>query len=125
MVGLIVSSIALLLVAMTMLARANDLGARPGMVWHVRRIGFILAGFTPFAMIWVDWTSQGVHLTIYEVLFRVGICGVFVTTPYLPPWWKWLFGSAPLTPDDVRWSDDRRGMPRKGRFADKPKEPRS
>lgn len=114
----IISSIALLLIALTMLARANDLGSRPGVFWMVRRIGFVLSGFSPFAIIYFDWQAlilEQVTVTWWHVLFRCGLACVFVTTPYLPPWWKWFFG---LDGGDVKWSDDRRGMPHRRRTDD-------
>lgn len=110
MVFVIISSIALLLVSATMLARANDLGWRPGVLWFFRRIGFILAGFAPWAVIYIDFQTRGAFLNLYECLLRVGVALVFVTTPYLPPWWKWITGRADIK--DPMWSDDRRGVPK-------------
>lgn len=106
----LISAIALALVSATMLARANDLGWRPGAVWHFRRLGFILAGFAPWGIVYSDFKSGGELLSLYEVLFRVGISFVFVTTPHLPPWWKWITGRADI--DNPLWADDRRGEPR-------------
>ena len=107
-----VSAVAVALVSITMLVRANDLGWRPGLLWMIRRLGFILAGTAPFAMIYRDWVERGQTMTLYEMVFRVGIALVFVTTPYLPPWWKWAFKGTPSEHDNARWSDDRRGLPR-------------
>lgn len=104
-----VSSFALILISATMLVRANDLGWRPGVFWMVRRLGFVLSGIAPWALIYIDCKSGGVTLNVYHVLFRVGVCGVFVTTPYLPPWWKWFTGLTEIK--DPFWSDDRRGVP--------------
>lgn len=85
----IVSALALLIIAVTMLVRANDIGRRKGWNWHVRRVGFILAGFAPVGMM-LDELFAGRYPTSYEVAFRVGLACVFVTTPYLPPWWKFI-----------------------------------
>jgi hypothetical protein len=93
-----VSSFALLTIAVTMLARANDLRWRRGVKWNVRLIGFILAGTSPFGIIAVEFFT-GVPPTFYECMFRVGTMFVFVTTPYLPPWWKWISGKEELLDD--------------------------
>lgn len=98
------SIISLLIVSATMLARANDLRWRKGMHWNVRLVGFVMSGVAPFGIIGYDIVSNTVP-SLYECLFRIGIALVFVTTPYLPPWWKWISGS------DVQntiFSDDRR-----------------
>lgn len=111
---ILLSSIALMLVSLTMLARANDLGSRPGLFWMVRRVGFVLSGFAPWAIVYTDWVNfvEGTFaVTVWHALFRVGLACVFVTTPYLPPWWKWFFGVDEGV--NIKWSDDRRGMPRK------------
>lgn len=104
----ILSSIALLTVSVTMLARANDLRWRNGLVWNVRLIGFIFAGVAPFGMISVEWITHDFP-NIYETIFRIGLAFVFVTTPYLPPWWKWITG---LDHRDPTWTDDRRQQPK-------------
>lgn len=106
MIGAIISSLALLVISIVMLVRANDLGWRPGAFWMVRRLGFILAGFAPWAMIYIDLRSGGVALTIFEIIFRVGVAAVFLTTPYLPPLWHYLFGNH----DE---GEDTRGIPRR------------
>lgn len=87
----IVSTVCLFLVSITMLARANDLRWRKGLLWNVRLIGFILAGCAPLGIVAVEFV-RGEMPNIYEVIFRVGIAVVFMTTPYLPPWWKWISG---------------------------------
>lgn len=106
------SALPLILISITMLVRANDLGWRPGALWMFRRLGFIMAGFAPFAIIYADWEAKGANTSLYESLFRVGIALVFLTTPYLPPWWKWAFGGAPADHDNPVWSDDARGLPK-------------
>jgi uncharacterized transporter YbjL len=93
-----ISTFALLVIAVTMLARANDLRWRKGFKWNLRLFGFILAGTAPFGMIAGEFLSQS-HPSFYEVLFRIGVMFVFVTTPYLPPWWKWISGKEEMYDD--------------------------
>lgn len=90
----IISSIALGLISITMLARANDLRWRKGAVWNFRLLGFVFTGFAPFGIVGVE-LSTGNFPDVYETFFRVGLAFVFLTTPYLPPWWKWISGLAP------------------------------
>lgn len=89
MLFFIISSIALLIIAVTMLVRANDIGKRKGVKWHVRRVGFILAGFSSVAIILNEYVTEQ-YATFYALCFRVGLAFVFLTTPYLPPWWKFI-----------------------------------
>lgn len=110
--GVMISSASLLLVSVTMLVRANDLGWRPGLVWHIRRIGFAFTGFGPWGVIYMDISQGGSGLTVFEIVFRLGLALVFVTTPYLPPWWKWMLGVDGADQAEPHWSDDRRGMPK-------------
>lgn len=100
----IISAISLLITSITMLARANDLRWRKGLLWNARLIGFILAGVMPFGIIGYEWISN-ILPSVYECLFRSGIALVFLTTPYLPPWWKWISGK---DNGDIVWTDDRR-----------------
>lgn len=87
----IASAISLLVISITMLCRANDLRWRGGAKWAIRLVGFILCGALPLGMIGDEWFSQK-WPSPYEALFRVGLMFVFVTTPYLPPWWRWISG---------------------------------
>lgn len=99
-----ISLLCLLVISATMLARANDLRWRKGLHWNARLIGFVLAGFAPVGIILFEFFAEA-WPSIYEVLFRLGLALVFVTTPYLPPWWKWISG---MGGDPMLHSDDRR-----------------
>lgn len=88
---LCVSSFALLIVSITMLARANDLRWRKGWHWNFRLFGFILSGVAPVGVVGYNIAMRE-YPSVYEVLFHLGIMFVFLTTPYLPPWWKWISG---------------------------------
>lgn len=90
MITLTLSFIALFIISITMLARANDLRIRAGFHWNLRLAGFVLAGFAPWGLILIDWV-HGRTPTIFSTIFNLGLMLVFVTTPYLPPWWKWIW----------------------------------
>ena len=87
-----VSSYCLLVIAATMFVRANDLRWRAGAQWQVRFIGFSLAGVGGLIVPLYDLYKGGIP-SFWEVVFRIGVTCVFVTTPYLPPWWEWLTGN--------------------------------
>ena len=87
----VVSTLSLVVIAITMLCRANDLRWRPGLKWQVRLIGFILCGTSPIGVIGAEWMTQ-TWPSPYEAVFRLGLAFVFITTPYLPPWWRWISG---------------------------------
>lgn len=103
------SIVPLILISITMLGRANDLGWRPGLVWHVRRVALILAGVMPWWMIYVTYRTEALGVSFYDLMFYWGIALVFMTSPFLPPWWRWMF----LLGGDVTSSDDLRGLPKK------------
>lgn len=87
----IISIICLLIIAATMLARAHDLRWQKGWHWNFRLVGFILVGSGSIGVIGYDlW--HGSRPNFYEIIFRFGLALVFVTTPYLPPWWQWISG---------------------------------
>lgn len=87
----IISTLAMLVVALTMLARANDLRWQKGVIWQVRLVGFAAAGFTAMCIPVVELYYREFP-NFLETVFRVGLMCVFVTTPYLPPWWRWISG---------------------------------
>ena len=87
----IISALALFVIAITMLCRANDLRWRSGIKWQVRLVGFILCGALPVGIIGSEWYGRD-WPSPYEAFFRLGLMFVFLTTPYLPPWWRWISG---------------------------------
>jgi hypothetical protein len=100
------SSCALGLVSLIMFLRCNDLGFRPGFFWMKRRIGFILVGTMPIAILYTHAMRGAEDLTFFDTLFHIGMALVFMTTPYLPPFWEWLMRG-------VDAHEDSRGMPRR------------
>lgn len=87
-----ISTVSLLIVSITMLARANDLRWKPGLKWQIRFLGFVLCGTMPIGILGAEAAYQA-WPSPYEAFFRLGLMCVFVTTPYLPPWWKWISGN--------------------------------
>lgn len=103
MLYLIISTLALTVISVAMLGRANDLGTEPGLFWHGRRIGLAVAGFAPWGIVLYDWLGL-TSINLWEVLFRVGVAIVFVTSPHMPPFWKWLTGEVTINERTVKRS---------------------
>ena len=91
MIMFALSTFALVLISITMLCRANDLRWRSGLQWQIRLMGFVTAGASPIGVIAMEWATH-TWPSPYEVAFRFGLLMVFVTTPQLPPWWRWVSG---------------------------------
>jgi hypothetical protein len=89
----IASSIALLIVMVTSLVRANLIGHElTHKRWHVRRFGLVLVGL---ASVWLLLAPFGMVMdfpTWKEVLLRWGFALSWLTTPGMPPWWRLMTG---------------------------------
>lgn len=85
----VLSSFSLLIITVTMLCRANDLRLRRGWIWHARLLGFILSGCAPIGIIGQELLLRE-YPSVYATVFRIGLMLVFVTSPHLPPWWKFI-----------------------------------
>lgn len=84
-----ISTAALLLISVTMLCRANDLRFRRGIAWNARLVGFMLSGCAPVGIVLTEFAARD-WPGVYSVAFRVGLALVFLTSPHLPPWWRWV-----------------------------------
>lgn len=83
---------ALLIISMTALARVNDLGMEQvAKRWQVRRLGLVMAaaGALMLALVpaftgeWPSWR---------QVMFQWGVAFTWITTPHMPPWWRYITG---------------------------------
>ncbi|HEY4598294.1 hypothetical protein [Corynebacterium sp.] len=94
----VLSSGALLLIALTMLARLDDISPKAhGLAWQARRAGCVMAGSAAVGCaaeplldmmfgVRMDWP------TWKEVVLRWGIALVFLTSPNMPPWHRYILG---------------------------------
>lgn len=82
-----------LVVALTALARVNDIGPE-NMTrrWHVRRIGLIMAGAAAVMVLGAPFSEQGWAITWRGVLFVWGVALAWLTTPEMPPWEDYITG---------------------------------
>lgn len=83
------STVSLVVISLTMLARANDQRFRRGWRWQLRLVGFMLAGAAPVGIVGAEWRTEA-WPSIYEAIFRLGLACVFFTTPGQPPWHKFI-----------------------------------
>lgn len=97
MLQLIITLLALAVIALTMLVRANDLRWRKEWKWRARLVSFVISGFSPVGV--GLCLIRGIDPGWYLTLFVFGLAGVFVTTPYLPPWWTWIWRGEPQPPN--------------------------
>lgn len=102
---LLLAVLALAVISVTMLIRANDLRWRKEWKWRIRLVCFVITCFS----------SAGVALCLcintapgwYFTLMLLGLAGVFMTTPYLPPWWEWVWRGGPDPEVPLRRRSDR------------------
>jgi hypothetical protein len=90
MLYFLISTVSLLFVIICLLARANDLRWKPGLVWKMRAVGLTIGGFAAFGVIGSELITQQ-WPTPYESFFRIGIALTLITTPNGIPFWKYIF----------------------------------
>lgn len=84
---------ACVVILLTALARANDIGPEHmGWLWQVRRMGLVLAGSGAVMYMFSPWTEGGEHAPWRAVVLAYGIALAWLTTPVLPPWWDYMTG---------------------------------
>lgn len=79
-----------LVICLTMFVRANEQRVRQGLRWHLRLLGFVLAGagapITALTLILVPAYTLPFLTTSF-----VGVAFVFLTTPNQRPWHEWIW----------------------------------
>ena len=82
----------LAIILFTALARLNDITAI-GTRWFVRRIGYLLAAGGSLAVIAAPLMGYATSFPSWRVMFLFwGIALAWITTPNMPPWWKYVSG---------------------------------
>lgn len=84
--------IAALIVLITAVARLNDIKREQNTKrWWVRRMGLLLVSVSMTMHIASYFTVASEHW--YDILRITGLWGfalTWITTPGMPPWWKWI-----------------------------------
>lgn len=87
----LLSAPAFLTIGLTSLARANAIHEdSTGPQWDSRRMGFATAGST--ALVYLVGPIFEIYPNWLELLMAWGVANVWLTTPNMPPWWKWWSG---------------------------------
>lgn len=93
------SAVSLSITAVTALARLNDLGSEfSSKRWQVRRFGLMAVGAASIGLVaeplivWFNGHPMIDFPTWREVMLRFGFSLVWITTPHMPPWWRYVSG---------------------------------
>jgi len=93
------SAASLAVTAITALARLNDLGSEfSSKRWQVRRFGLMAVGAAAIGLmmepiiVWLSGHPMVDFPTWREVMLRFGFALVWITTPHMPPWWRYISG---------------------------------
>lgn len=101
LISYLASFLPLIVLAVTAIARVNDIGKdKVETRWHVRRMGLsVVAGASVIALL-----GPAVGLYAFPTWETVGMYWGFaltwLTTPEMPPWWKWISGNEPAITGD-------------------------
>lgn len=88
-----------LVVAVTALVRVNDIGPeKMQLVWHVRRLGLIMAGAGAVMLMATPFGKAPSYPTWRVVVLVWGIALAWLTTPGMPPWWLYITGKCRTRP---------------------------
>lgn len=95
-----ISSLSLVIVLVTVLARVNDMSiGLTGGRWNFRRAGLTLAGAGAFADMLSNCPAWGNAPTWNEAMLHAGFAMTWLTTPNMPPWWSWIAGKVEVKND--------------------------
>lgn len=82
-----------LIVALTALARVNDIGPeRMGRRWQVRKIGLVMAGAGSVMLMATPFLESPAFPTWRAVVVMWGMALTWLTTPSMPPWDYYITG---------------------------------
>ena len=80
-------------ILITALARANDIKPeQSAWHWQVRKAALVLVGTAAIAISCMPFLGSGHFPSWIIVALTNGIAGTWLTTPGMPPWWKYITG---------------------------------
>ena len=84
---------ALLVLAVTALARVNDIKrSNVGWLWQARRVGLVAVGAAAITFLHAPLFDVTASPTWKDLLMYYGFALTWITTPNMPPWWKYVSG---------------------------------
>ena len=93
---------ALVVLCVTALARVNDISKeRTAWIWQWRRIGLTLVGVCSAAWMFAPFQETPDFPSWKTVMLAWGFALSWISTPGMPPWWKYVSGEARL-PEEQR-----------------------
>lgn len=97
--GYVAAVPALVVTLITAVARLNDIDQEDtSKRWHVRRAGLSIVAASSAAMLFAP--VMGVHMSLGCVALAWGFALTWLTTPEMPPWWRWISGSGSVAKGD-------------------------
>lgn len=82
-----------LVILLTAIARVNDMSAESrSWRWHIRKLGFIMAGTASVAFMTAPFTMHSAFPTWGAVMLATGVAASWLTTPNMIPWWRYISG---------------------------------
>lgn len=101
------SVFSLLMMCVTCLGRLNDIGTdKVGHRWNMRRLGFVMVGLSTVTLLGMPLLGAMDAPSWSEVFLRWGVMLVWLTTPGMPPWTKWIWDR--VFPHEVYDGPERR-----------------
>lgn len=105
----LLSAGAMVVIAVTALARLDDISPdQCSSRWQVRRAGLIMVGaasigigIEPVTILAFKGMPMEDFPSWKEVMIRAGFALTWITTPHMPPWWRYISGEF-KTVDDAR-----------------------
>lgn len=78
-------------ITLTALARVNDIErGKVSKRWQLRRLGLTMAGIGAVTTAIAELSNLLPSPDWRMIFFRWGIAITWLTTPHMPPWWRWI-----------------------------------
>ena len=87
----------LIFIAVTMFFRVSDIRNKTGLLWRARMLGLCLTGVGSIGCVLYDWLLHSFTFSWSQRGLLFGLVLVFLTSPHLPPYWKWISGKMGAT----------------------------
>lgn len=87
------SSVACVVIGISVLARASDISIdKISPLWQFRRFSLTMIGMASLVLIFQPLTNTSDWPSWNEVVMRVGVAIMIITSPNQVPWWRYVSG---------------------------------